>query len=64
MRKSRSTIGQLEKGFMPDIPKVPEDQFKAVIRALLNTPPLPLADIPRKREPKASAKKPVAKKCT
>jgi hypothetical protein len=33
--------------------KVSEDEFKAVIRALLSTPPMPLADIPRKREPKA-----------
>ena len=36
-----------------DALKVPKDQFKAVIRALLNTPPIPLADIPRKRAPKA-----------
>ena len=35
-----------------DVPEIPEDQFKAVMRALLNTPPMPLADIPRKREPK------------
>ena len=40
--------------------KVPADQFKAVIRALLNTPPTPQADIPRKREPKAA--KPSTKK--
>jgi hypothetical protein len=45
-----------------NIPKVPEDQFKAVVRALLNTPPMPLADIPRKREPKAKAKKLATKK--
>lgn len=31
---------------------VPEDQFKAVIRALLDTPPLPLAAIGKKRERK------------
>jgi hypothetical protein len=37
---------------MANIPRVPEDKFKAVIRALLNTPPMPMADIPRKREPK------------
>jgi hypothetical protein len=37
---------------------VPEDEFKAVIRALLNTPPMPLADIPRKREPKAKKRSP------
>lgn len=41
--------------------KVPKDQFEAAIRALLNTPPTPMADIPRKREPKATAK-PKAKK--
>jgi hypothetical protein len=39
---------------MPDIPKVPKDQFEAVIRSLLNAPPMPMADIPRKR-PKAKA---------
>jgi hypothetical protein len=32
--------------------KVPKKQFENVIRALLNTPPLPLAEIPRKRVPK------------
>lgn len=32
--------------------KVPEDQFKAVIRALLTAPPLPLAAIGKKRERK------------
>lgn len=45
---------------MADIPKVPEDQFMAVIRALVNTPPMPMSDIPRKREhskPKRNAKK-------
>jgi hypothetical protein len=36
--------------YVADIPKVPKDQFEAVIKALLNTPPMPLADIPRKRE--------------
>jgi hypothetical protein len=30
------------------IPKVPEEQFKAVVSALLNTPPMPMAEIPRK----------------
>jgi len=35
-----------------NIPKVRKDQFEAVILALLNTPPMPLADIPRKRERK------------
>jgi hypothetical protein len=38
--------------------KVPEDQFKAVVRALLNTPPSTQADMPKK--PKAA--KPSAKK--
>jgi len=40
-----------------DIPKVPEDQFKAVIKALLNSPPKPLAEIQGKRKPKARKKK-------
>ena len=33
--------------------KVDADKFKAAIRSLLNTPPTPLSDIPRKRAPKA-----------
>jgi hypothetical protein len=37
--------------------KVEENAFKAAIRALLNAPPSPLADIPRKREPKATVKR-------
>ena len=37
---------------MAESVKVPEDAFKAVIKALLSTPPMPLADIPRKREPR------------
>jgi hypothetical protein len=36
-----------------DIPKVPKQKFEAVIRALVNTPPTPMADRPRKRKPKA-----------
>jgi hypothetical protein len=36
-----------------DTLKVPKAEFEAVIKALLNTPPIPLADIPRKRAPKA-----------
>jgi hypothetical protein len=32
--------------------KVSEDQFKAVMRALLNTPPMPMDSIAKKREPK------------
>jgi hypothetical protein len=48
--------------YVADIPKVPREQFEAVIKSLLNTPPLPLADIPRKREPKATATGHPAKK--
>ncbi|HWQ52255.1 MAG TPA: hypothetical protein VN442_01135 [Bryobacteraceae bacterium] len=36
-----------------DTLKVPKEQFEAVIRKLLGTPPMPMAEIPRKREPKA-----------
>jgi hypothetical protein len=32
--------------------KVPKEQFEAVMRALLSTPPMPASDIPPKREPK------------
>jgi hypothetical protein len=32
---------------MVAIPKAPENQLKAVIRALLNAPPMPMAGIPR-----------------
>jgi hypothetical protein len=35
---------------------VPKDQFEAVIRSLLNAPPMPMADIPKKRKAKHSAK--------
>jgi hypothetical protein len=35
-----------------EIPKVPKTQFDAVLRSLLNAAPMPMADIPRKREPK------------
>jgi hypothetical protein len=38
--------------------KVPKEQFEAVIRALLNTPPTPMADIPRERGPKAGKRRP------
>jgi hypothetical protein len=37
--------------------KVEKGEFEAAIRALLNTAPFPLADIPRKREPKAKRTK-------
>jgi hypothetical protein len=43
-------------------PKVPEDDFKAVIRALLNTPPTPASTIEGKRTRKAGARKPGPKK--
>ena len=39
-------------GLVAESLKVPADQFKAVIRALLNTPPTPQADMPKK--PKAA----------
>jgi hypothetical protein len=47
---------------MPNIPKVPKDRFEAVIRALLNAPPMPLTEITVKRERRADAKKPGPKK--
>jgi hypothetical protein len=42
--------------------KVPKDRFERVIRALLNTPPMPMTDILRKRERKPGAKKSGPKK--
>jgi hypothetical protein len=45
-----------------NIPKVPEDQFKAVIQALLNAPPMPASAIEHKRPRKADARKPGPKK--
>lgn len=54
-------IGQLDRNRYNEVVaeslKVPKDQFEAAIRALLNTAPSPLADIPRKREPKAKRTK-------
>jgi hypothetical protein len=38
--------------------KVDKQKFENVIRALLNTPPMPLSDIPRKRDLKAPKRKP------
>lgn len=35
---------------------VSKEKFDAVLRGLLNSPPMPLADIPRKRKPRAKAK--------
>jgi len=43
-----------------NIPKVRKEQFEAVILALLKTPPMPMAEIPRKRElkhPKAKRRR-------
>jgi hypothetical protein len=34
------------------IPKVPEDEFMRVIKALVSTPAMPMSEIPRKKEPK------------
>jgi hypothetical protein len=38
--------------------KVPEDEFKAAIRALLNTPATPASDITGKRTRKPDTQKP------
>ena len=43
--------------FVAESLKVPKAEFEAVIKALLNTPPMPASDIPRKREPKAAPKR-------
>jgi hypothetical protein len=40
--------------------KVPEDQFKAVIKALLNTPPMTMAGISPKKTKAPQAKTPKA----
>jgi hypothetical protein len=42
--------------------KVDADAFTAAIRALLNTPPEKMADIPRKREPRAQKPRPKRKR--
>ena len=47
---------------VPDSVKVPEDAFKAAIRALLNTPPTPAEKIEGKRPRPAGARKPGPKK--
>jgi hypothetical protein len=50
---------------MADIPKVPRAaraEFKAVIEALLNTPPMPASAIEGKGPRRADAKKPGPKK--
>ena len=41
-----------------NIPKVPRAEFEAVIKALLNTPPMPASAITDKRPRKADAKRP------
>jgi hypothetical protein len=53
---------QRYNGLMAESLKVPKDQFEAVIKALLKAPPMPLSDIPRKREPKAQPKRDGKKK--
>ena len=46
-------------GLVAESLKVPREPFEADIRALLKAPPMPLADMPRQREPKPRpAKKP------
>ena len=42
---------------MADFIKVPQDRFKAVMRALLNTPPVPAKAIGGKRPRKTAALK-------
>ena len=49
-------------GFVAESLKVPADQFKAMIRALLNTPPTPASAIEGKRPRKADARRPGPKK--
>ena len=46
---------------MADSLKVDKDSVEAAIRALLNTKPTPLRDIPKKRQPKT--KLPTSSKC-
>jgi hypothetical protein len=36
--------------------KVDKQKFENVVRALLNTPPMPLAEIPRKRAAKVATR--------
>jgi hypothetical protein len=45
-------------GLVAESLKVPKDKYEAVMRALLNAPPMPMAHIPRKREPQGQAKRP------
>lgn len=47
---------------MAEIPKVAKADFDAILRSLLSAPPMPMADIPRKREAKAQTPKRAAKK--
>jgi hypothetical protein len=41
-----------------NIPKVPRTEFEAVIKSLLNTPPMPASAITDKRPRKENAKRP------
>jgi hypothetical protein len=43
-------------GLVAQIPKVPKDRFDAVLRSLLSAAPMPMADIPHKRDPKTLVK--------
>ena len=62
--RSNHTTAELPPAYnsvVAEIPKVPKTQFDAVLRSLLSAAPMPMADIPRKRERKAKAR-PHAKK--
>jgi hypothetical protein len=48
---------QQYNGGVAESVNVPKEEFERVIRALLNAPPTPMADMPRKREPKASPRR-------
>jgi hypothetical protein len=41
-----------------EIPKVPEDEFNRIIRALLKAPPLPMTDITRKGKAQTKRSRP------
>ena len=47
-----TTATRAYNGVVANIPKVPRAEFEAVIKALLNAPPMPMSDIQRTREPK------------
>jgi hypothetical protein len=42
---------------MPESLKVPKDAFERVMKALLNTPPMPASEIGGKKKTKRAAKK-------